>query len=87
LPDLKKGGGLKGKRFVFRFGRQRRSWREQRCNRAKSNQLASEKIAMRKHSVRFEQTKTRFAWRGTSFDDPALDPGRLPRLPKPLFRR
>src|SRR4029077_13372323 len=50
FPDLKKGRGLEGKRFVFGwFCRQSRYWGDQSCDRAKSSQLGSEKIAMRKH--------------------------------------
>src|SRR5205814_9504141 len=50
FSDLEKGRGLERKSFVFGwFGRQRYCWRDQSSARAKSNQLDSKKIAMRKH--------------------------------------
>ena len=50
FADLEKGRGLERKSFMFGgFGRQRYCWSDQSSDRAKSNQLGSEKIAMRKH--------------------------------------
>ena len=50
FPDLKKRRGLERKSFVFGwFGRQRYCRCDQSSKRAKSNQLGSKKIAVRKH--------------------------------------